>query len=230
MTFWYRHRKVILLIVISIILIGGIIYFYIDKNSSRKNEVKKKEVVVDKQITKKKNEKETGEDLFKVDIKGEVKKPGIYSGKENTRVIDIINMAEGLTDDADTTVINLSKKIEDEMVIIIYSKEEVNNFVKTKEKEKILNENCKHPENTNLTNDACINYQSNSSISTDKININKATIEELMKLTGIGESKAKSIISYREKNNGFKSIEEIKQVEGIGDNLYAQIEKVITTE
>ena len=230
MTFWYRHRKIIMLVVISILFIGGLIFFYIDKNSIKKKESKKKEIVIEKKITKKKKETESDEDLFKVDIKGEVNKPGIYSAKENTRVIDIINMAEGLTNDADTTVINLSKKIEDEMVIIIYSKEEVSNFAKTKEKEKILNENCKHPENTDLTNDACINYESNSSISTDKININKATLEELIKLPGIGESKAKSIISYREKNNGFKSTEEIKQVEGIGDNLYAQIEKVITTE
>lgn len=229
MTFWYRHRKIIIGIFISVLFIGGLIFYYIDKNSSKKK-VKQKEVVVEKKITKKNKVKEREDNLLKVDIKGEVKKPGIYSAKENTRVIDIINMAEGLTENADTTVINLSKKIEDEMVIIIYSKEEVSNFVKTKEKEKLLNENCKHPENIDLTNDACIDYKNNNLSNTNIININKASMEELMKLPGIGESKAKSIISYREKNNGFKSIEEIKQVEGIGDNLYAQIEKVITTE
>lgn len=229
MTFWYRHRKIILGILISILFTGGLIFYYIDKSSSKKKE-KKKEVVVEKRITKKKKLKEKEDNLLKVDIKGEVNKPGIYSAKENSRVIDIINMAEGLTDNADTTVINLSKKIEDEMVIIIYSKEEVSNFTKTKEKEKVLNENCKHPENTDLTNDACIDYENNNISDTGIININKASLEELMKLPGIGESKAKSIISYREKNNGFNSIEEIKKVEGIGDNLYAQIEKVITIE
>ena len=230
MTFWYRHRKIILGILISILFIGGLIFYYIDKSSSKKKVEKKKEVVVEKKITKKKKLKEKEDDLLKVDIKGEINKPGIYSAKENSRVIDIINMAEGLTENADTTVINLSKKIEDEMVIIIYSKEEVSNFTKTKEKEKVLNENCKHPENTDLTNDACIDYENNNISDTGIININKASLEELMKLPGIGESKAKSIISYREKNNGFNSIEEIKKVEGIGDNLYAQIEKVITIE
>lgn len=230
MTFWYRHRKIILGILISILFTGGLIFYYIDKSSSKKKVEKKKEIVVEKKISKKKKLKEKEDNFLKVDIKGEVNKPGIYSAKENSRVIDIINMSEGLTDNADTTVINLSKKIEDEMVIIIYSKEEVSNFTKTKEKEKVLNENCKHPENTDLTNDACIDYEKNNSNDTGIININKASLEELMKLPGIGESKAKSIISYREKNNGFNSIEEIKKVEGIGDNLYAQIEKVITVE
>ena len=229
MTFWYRHRKIILGVLISILFTGELIFYYIDKGSNKK-QVKKKEVVVEKRITKKKKVKEKEEDFLKVDIKGEVNKPGIYSAKENSRVIDIINMAEGLTENADTTVINLSKKIEDEMVIIIYSKEEVSDFTKTKEKEKVLNDNCKHPENTDLTNDACIDYENNNISDTGIININKASLEELMKLPGIGESKAKSIISYREKNDGFNSIEEIKKVEGIGDNLYAQIEKVITVE
>ena len=229
MTFWYRHRKIILGIFISLLFIGGLIFYYIDRDSSKKKETKKKEVV-EKKILKKKEKVEKEDNLLKVDIKGEVNKPGIYSAKEDSRVIDIINMADGLTENADTTVINLSKKIEDEMVIIIYSKDEVINFTKTKEKEKILNEKCKHPENTDLTNDACIDYESNNSSDTGIVNINTATKEELMKLPGIGESKAKSIISYREKNNGFNSIEEIKKVEGIGDNLYAQIEKVITTQ
>ena len=62
----------------------------------------------------------------------------------------------------------------------------------------------------------------------DKVNINKASIEELMTLTGVGESKAKAIVDYREENGNFKSIEEIKNVSGIGDALYENIKEGIT--
>ena len=143
-------------------------------------------------------------------------------------MIDVIEKSGGLTSKADTSVINLSKKITDEMVIIIYSKDEVKNFKKTKEIEKQVTEKCIQKDDTSLTNDACIgnNPTKENNIST-KVNINTATQEELMTLPGIGESKAKSIIKYRE-NTQFKSIEDIKNIQGIGDNLYAQIKENIT--
>lgn len=226
MTFWYRHRKIISLVTIIVLFIGGLIFFYISKNYKKTKTSKEKEVVVEKKIEKKVEKKEE-KTKYKVDIKGEVNNPGIYSLDEDSRVIDVINMAEGLTENADTTVINLSKKIKDEMVIIIYSKEEVENFKDTKEKEKIVESKCITPENTDLKNDACIIHDEISENNTEKININTASLEELKKLPGIGEGKAKNIISYREKSK-FNSIEEIKNVEGIGDSLYAQIEANIT--
>ena len=175
-----------------------------------------------KKVEKKKETKE--EILISVDIKGEVIAPGMYSVKENMRVLDVINQAGGLTENADTTVINLSKKVQDEMVIIIYSKEQVKNFEETKKLEEMVQEKCKNPDDNSITNDACIT----SETITTKININTATKEELMSLNGIGENKAKDIISYREKNGLFKSIEEIKNVSGIGESIYAQIKENIT--
>ena len=118
----------------------------------------------------------------------------------------------------------------DEMVIIIYSKEEVKDFKKTKEIENKVIEQCIQKSDTSLTNNACIdndNKQNNQTNQSNKININTATIEELMTLSGIGESKAKSIIKYREENP-FKTIEDLKNVTGIGDNLFAQIKENIT--
>ena len=119
----------------------------------------------------------------------------------------------------------------DEMVIIIYSKEEVKDFKKTKETENKVIEQCIQKSDTSLTNDACIdNNENNKNNHTDqntKININTATLEELMTLSGIGESKAKSIIKYREEYP-FKTIEDLKNVTGIGDNLFAQIKENIT--
>ena len=179
-------------------------------------------------VIKKKEKQTSSEIYFKVDIKGQVNNPGIYSLKEGSRVIDVIEASGGLTENANTTVINLSKKIEDEMVIIIYSNEEVNNFAKTKEVEKQVIENCIKKDENSLQNDACIN-QSNEQSNTDNnlININTATQEELMTLSGIGESKAKDIITYRTEN-AFTSIEDIKNVPGIGESLFAKIKENIT--
>ncbi len=176
-------------------------------------------------MNKKETKKEKKEELISVDIKGEINIPGIYSLKESSRIIDVIDKAGGLTENADTTVINLSKKIKDEMVIIIYSKEQVNNFKETKQLEEQLQSKCISPDEESLQNDACIEETYNNN---GKININTASKQELMTLPGIGESKAKDIISYREKNGLFKTIEDIKKVSGIGDTLFAQIKENIT--
>ena len=162
-----------------------------------------------------------------VDIKGEVITPGIYKLKKSSRVIDVIEKAGGLTQNADTTVINLSKKITDEMVIIIYSKQEVKNWIKTKQQEDYLQEKCKIPEEGKVENNDCIEDNKKEDTSQSKININTATKEELMTLPGIGDAKAEEIIAYR-KSNSFKTIEELKNVSGIGDTIYEEIKNHIT--
>ena len=223
MTFHYRyHKQIILGISLIIVLattISSIIYFY-----EPKKEKKIEKVAVEK--IKKETKKEDTEKLYMVDIKGEVISPGIYELPSTSRVIDVINKAGGLTDIADTSVINLSKKIEDEMVIIIYSEYEVNNWLTTKQEEEYLQEKCQNSEDSRIENDACISdnvIENNETL----ININTATKEELMTLSGIGETKALAIISYREKTP-FTSIEDIKNVSGIGDSTYNEIKDYIT--
>lgn len=223
MSFHYRYRKQII-IVIFILTILGVSSFFIVKNIMSNKKKEKDEVIVEKSIEKK--EVETKE-LLQVDIKGEVINPGIYELDSESRVIDVINKAGGLTENANTSVINLSKKITDEMVIIIYSNEEVNDFKTTKEIEEQVIEKCIQKEDNSLRNDACIENDKNEL--TGKININTASLEELMTLEGIGENKAKSIIEYRETKSKFNTIEDIKNVNGIGDNLFAQIKENITT-
>ena len=142
-----------------------------------------------------------------------------------SRVIDVIEKAGGLTKNANTTVINLSKKIIAEMVIIIYSNSEGKNFEKTKEKEQQVQEHCIQKDQNALKNDACITENTSTS---SKISINKATIEQLQTLPGIGESKAKDIISYREQNGPFTKIEDITKVSGIGESVFAKIKDYIT--
>ena len=213
----------IILIIVSIIV--GLSIFYYQKNNKKE---KKKEIVEveetdDLKIKEKDKEKEV-EIEYKVDIKGAINLPGIYTMKSTSRVIDVINEAGGLTETADTSVINLSKKIIDEMVIIIYTKEQVSNFSKVKETEKIIQDKCNQIDENSLKNDACIKTEE----ITSKISINTATKEVLMTLQGIGESKANDIIKYREENGLFNNIEDIKNVPGIGDNLFAQIKEDIT--
>lgn len=111
------------------------------------------------------------------------------------------------------------------MVIIIYSNSEVKNFEKTKEKEQQVQEHCIQKDQNALKNDACINENTSTS---SKISINKATLEQLQTLPGIGESKAKDIISYREQNGPFTKIEDITKVSGIGESVFAKIKDYIT--
>lgn len=171
-----------------------------------------------------------------VDIKGEVKKPGVYKLKENSRVIDAINVSGGLTKKSYTKYINLSRILKDENVIIVNSTSEIkkvssgNNITEVKinkdsknsasisESELITNDNVKSEEDNTV----------NSLENNQKVNINTATKEELMKLSNIGESKAEKIIDYRTANGNFNSIEDIKKVSGIGDKLYDSIKENIT--
>jgi len=223
-TFKYRYRKQIILVIISIIIISSITY-YIYQNT--KNSSSKEETIIAKADLKKEKPKQEEIKEVKVDIKGAILTPGIYSLDSNSRVVDVIEKAGGLTENADTSVINLSKKITDEMVIIIYTKEEVKNFKETKEKENTVQNKCQQKDENALKNDACIKDKQSSN-SSQKISLNTATKEELMNIPGIGETKAKDIISYREKNGPFKTLDELTKVNGIGENILAQIKENLT--
>ena len=111
------------------------------------------------------------------------------------------------------------------MVIIIYSKEQVSDFKKTKEIEKQIDNKCHQVDEDALINDACISQDIKV---TGKVSINTASLEELMTLSGIGEAKAKEIITYREQNGPFQTIEDIMKVSGIGEKAFAQIKEDIT--
>lgn len=168
--------------------------------------------------------------MYQVDIKGEVLKPGTYQVSSDKRVADVIKIAGGLTKSADTKANNLSAKVFDEMVIIIYSKQEVIDFTKTKEKEQQIIEGCNKTTN-NIKNNNCLidtKKDDSSSVTNKLISINQATLKELMTLPGIGEAKAKNIIEYRTTNGEFTNIEDIKNVTGIGDAIYDQIKSYIT--
>ena len=139
----------------------------------------------------------------------------------------MINLASGLKENADVSLINLSKKVEDEMVFIVYTKEEILALKKENTESQTPSIECP---STPIVNDACIgeeNLTNEDSTSSSKISINRANLETLMTLPGIGESKAQSIISYREKSGGFHTLEELMNVSGIGEAVFAKVEPYI---
>ncbi len=177
---------------------------------------------------------------YYVDIKGAIANPGVYQLKSDSRVVDVIKKAGGLTKEADTTVLNLSKKISDEMTIIIYTKKEIGQFrdkintdsikeITDYAKKELI---CPDP----VINQACINDKtekekennSNGDNVNGKVSINNADAELLQTLPGIGAAKAEAIIEYRNSNGLFTSLEAIKEVSGIGDSTFDSIKDHIT--
>ena len=230
MTFTYRHKKEIILVCLGLVLLLVIGFVFIYKNFTA-DDKEDENIVLNTKNDTKKDEEEEEEVYYQVDIKGEVINPGIYTVKEGSRVIDVIRLAGDLTEVADTSVLNLSKKVKDEMVIIVYSYDEVVNFTATKEKEEIEQEACLSQ--NGIQNDACIkdstdDTSSSSVVISGKVSLNTATLDELMTLPGIGEAKAQSIIEYREEVGAFQNIEELKEVSGIGDAIFDQIKENIT--
>ncbi|MDU2490125.1 MAG: helix-hairpin-helix domain-containing protein [Clostridium celatum] len=138
-----------------------------------------------------------------VEIKGEVMEPDVYTLSEGSIIKDLIEMAGGLTEEADISNINRAKEINNHDLIIIRNINDVNIDVEAENNE--------------------VNEESDDG----KISINDSDISKLKEIPGIGEVKANSIISYREKNNGFKSIEELKNVDGIGEKTFEKIKDSI---
>lgn len=225
------NRKLILSI-ISMFVIAGLSFVYI---SNTNKELKKSEVY-DLEVEEKKTNNLEIEEAIKyitVDIKGEVKSPGVYKIEEGKRVVDAINASGGLTKKAVTKYINLSKVLKDEDVIIINNISELKKIEDKKniEEIKINNKsNISVKESDVITNDKSDIVKESDSNKNTIVNINTCTLEELLSINGIGESKAKSIIEYRENVGLFTSKEDIMKVSGIGNSLYDKIKDYITTE
>ena len=225
------NRKLILSI-ISMFVIAGLSFVYI---SNTNKELKKSEVY-DLEVEEKKTNNLEIEEAIKyitVDIKGEVKSPGVYKIEEGKRVVDAINVSGGLTKKAVTKYINLSKVLKDEDVIIINNISELEKIEDKKniDEIKINNKsNISVKESDVITNDKSDIVKESDSNKNTIVNINTCTLEELLSINGIGESKAKSIIEYKENVGLFTSKEDIMKVSGIGNSLYDKIKDYITTE
>ena len=149
------------------------------------------------------------EKIIGIHIKGEVKNPGYFEVKNGSRLNDVIKKAGGETDDADLDRVNLAQKVLDGEEIIIPKKGE--------------------PAETPANRD--MYYTQKNEIDTENtelININSAQMYQLCTINGIGEATAEAIIAYRNEKGGFKSIEEIKNIKGIGNRKFEEIKDKIT--
>lgn len=152
------------------------------------------------------NKSQQSEDI-KVHISGQINREGVYEVKEGDRLDDLIKQAGGLSPDADSNSLNLAMKLEDQMKIYIPNKNE------------ILNENSTKADQ--------LVSKPDSISENGKININTASKEELMTLPNIGDKRAQAIIEYRDTKK-FETIEEIKNVTGIGEKFYQAMQDLIT--
>ncbi len=227
-----KKYKYYITIIIFILLIFTIIFVKdrLNKDKYENIEIVSSESEFNKDINEKNKSNEEKDTICTIDIKGAINNPGVYKTSCDSTVYDVIKLAGDLTENANTSVTNLAKKITNEMVIIIYTDEEVKNSNVVNTVVKVVENECVCP---NIQNDSCINDKITDEIgnteNTNLININTATIDEITKIPGIGESKAKAIIEYREKNGKFNKIEDIKNVTGIGSKLYEEIKIFITT-
>lgn len=183
------------------------------------------------------NKKEILIENFFVDVKGAVKNPGVYQATSGMIVDDIIKLAGGFKTDAYKDGINLSKKVNAEMVIYVYTKTEMQNYSDATNN-KLNNSTVCNTSDYSICE--CIQDKhsiiqvgenedkGNLNSEQQKVNINTATIQELTTLTGVGESKAQAIIQYREDNGKFIKIEDIMNVSGIGEKAFEKIKDFIT--
>ena len=155
----------------------------------------------EKEVKKEEKEESPGQDLITVDVKGAVKSPGIYDLPVGSRVHDAVQKAGGLTEEADSKSLNLAQKVSDEALL----------YGPTKGEE-------------------AASQQTPSTSKDKKINLNKASLEELKQVKGLGGKRAQDIIDHREANGKFKSVDELKKVSGIGAKTIEKLKDYVTVD
>lgn len=202
MEFLNKKQKIILICII-IIMCMVILYYIISKTETKDYEEFE---ISEENETTQETENQVEDNIIIVHVSGEVNNPGIIELKEGSRIADAIEKAGGSTKYADLSKINLAYEIKDGQKINIPSKQEIIEvYIQEEAGENVIENEIKN----------------------NKVNINTALQTELETLTGIGPSTALKIIDYRKENGEFKSIEDIKNVPGIGESKFENIEEEI---
>lgn len=203
-----KIQKIILGILCAIVIILIILYVYRDKDNTVYSEYDQVYSLNDEKV-----EENSSSNIY-VHVAGAVESPGVVELEEGQRIVDAIEKVGGLTDDAEIFEVNLAYVLKDGQKIYIPTVEEA----ELQEVEYITSENGKN---------IIVNENTDSSDVSAIININTATQTELEILTGIGPSTALKIIEYRNENGDFSSIEDIMNVSGIGESKYNSIKNNI---
>lgn len=199
-----KINRILTFISCSIFILIFVGFYYCFQHNSSNDETKAV-VVTNENATSKESEEESKKQestTIYVHVCGAVKKPGVYKVMTDARICDAIKVAGGLTKKAADTDVNQAELLTDGQQVYI-------------------------PYKSNATTSSTLSKE-NATTDSSKININTATSAELTTLPGIGDAKATSILQYREEHGNFASIEEIKNVAGIKDGVYTQIEAYIT--
>jgi len=138
-------------------------------------------------------------DIF-VHVTGAVAKPGVYAAEVGSRVFDIVAMAGGFTKKADQASVNLARLVSDGEQLLVF-------------------ERASEAKSASISSNT-----SAGSMAGTLVSLNRATLSELEELPGVGPTLAQRIIDWRSANGGFKSLEDLLQVGGIGDKLFAGIQ------
>ena len=160
----------------------------------------------EKEIKREEKEESPEQDLITVDVKGAVKSPGIYDLPVGSRVHDAVQKAGGLTEEADSKSLNLAQKVSDEALV----------YVPTKGEE--------------AASQQAASGTTPSTSKDKKVNLNKASLEELKQVKGLGGKRAQDIIDHREANGKFKSVDELKKVSGIGAKTIEKLKDYVTVD
>ncbi|WP_026563515.1 helix-hairpin-helix domain-containing protein [Bacillus sp. UNC41MFS5] len=208
---WLIEHKISVLLG-ALLALGGIYYFYVSDSAATSPvntlsiEEKVQEDEKEKGSIQSDKQPELPEKIM-VDVKGQIKQPGVYQANTGERVIDVISRAGGLTDKADQGMVNFAEHVKDEMIIYIPAKGE---------------EGISSPITSPGNPASSVGSQNEA-----KININKADETELQNLPGIGPAKAAAIIEYRNTSGPFKTVEDLKNISGIGDKTFEKLKDLI---
>ena len=217
MSFSMLTQKQKIYLGIAIVIIICMIFYYIFTNNSDYNYEELNEIG-EKTESIFQSSKETEKTKIVLHITGAVNEEGIVRIEEGARIIDVVEAAGGLKDDAELKNVNLAYIVEDGQKIYIPYKTDIE-----EQEEEIPFVSI--DAGKDVITDTEVNNSNGSKL---KVNINKASQADLQLLPGIGESTALKIIEHREKNGKFSSIEEIKNVSGIGDAKYENIKEYIS--
>lgn len=204
-----EYKIIVICVSLGLVLGGFFLLKPVAQTPAKESNLQSEVTTVPKDSTDEKedgNQKEevVEQDLITVDVKGAVKTPGIYDLPVGSRINDAVQKAGGLTDNADSKSINLAQKIGDEALVYVPTKGE----------------------------DISQATQSNDSNSKEnkKVNLNKASLEELKQVKGLGAKRAQDIIDHRETNGKFKSVDELKKVSGIGAKTIEKLKEYVTVD
>ena len=177
-----------------------------EKNLQAEVSAVSKDSSSEKEVKKEEKEESAEQDLITVDVKGAVKSPEIYDLQVGSRVHDAVQKAGGLTDEADSKSLNLAQKVSDEALV----------YVPTKGEE--------------AASQQAASETTPSTSKEKKVNLNKASLEELKQVKGLGGKRAQDIIDHREANGKFKSVDELKKVSGIGAKTIEKLKDYVTVD